>query len=55
MKNIWVDILTDMLKSKQITAAKGLKRAVVDGLIGPDEYKQITGEEYTAPATGGTT
>lgn len=49
MKNIWVDILTDMFQSKQITAAKGLKKAVTDGLIGPDEYKTITGTDY-APA-----
>lgn len=55
MKNIWVDILTDMFKGGQITAAKGLKKAVKDGLIGPDEYKAITGTDYAAPATGGTT
>lgn len=55
MKNIWVDIMTDMFRSGQITAAKGMKKAVKDGLIGPDEYKQITGEEYTAPAAGGNT
>lgn len=50
MKNIWVDILMDMFQSKQITAAKGLKKAVTDGLIGSEEYKTITGEDYTAPA-----
>lgn len=50
MKNVWVDILTDMLAAKEITAAKGLKKAVVDGLISPAEYKTICGTDYTAPA-----
>lgn len=48
MKNIWVDILLDMLESKQITTAKGLKKAVADGLISQAEYKTITGEDYGA-------
>lgn len=55
MYNIWVDILSDMLATKQITPAKGLKKAVVDKLISPTEYKAICGTDYTAPAQGGTT
>lgn len=32
-----------------------LKQAVEYTLISPDDYKEITGEDYVPPAEGGTT
>ena len=41
------EVLKAMYESKQLTTA-GLKRAVVLGFIIADQYKQITGEDYSA-------
>lgn len=41
------EVLKAMYESKQLTLA-GLKKSVTLGFIGSNEYKQITGEDYSA-------
>lgn len=43
---MWYEILQEMYKDKQITM-KGLRNAVLQGLISADQYKEIAGEIYT--------
>jgi hypothetical protein len=49
------DIIKELYDAGRLTAAKGVKNAVVKGLITAAEYKEITGAEYSAAAAATTT
>lgn len=42
------NIIKDLYDNKLITAEKGLKNAVVQKWIEPEDYKTICGKDYTA-------
>lgn len=43
---IMFEMLRYLYKDKKTLTKKGLKKAVVNGYITADEYKEITGEDY---------